>query len=430
MNRKLAAILFALLLPGFCVAEAAPVKVEIRGEPGSYALYRGGEVYRIRGAGTQLVEDLESLRTYGGNSVRTWDTGNGELLDRAHQLGITVSLCLNVMRERHGFDYDDARAVRAQFRRMKREVLRYRDHPALLTWIIGNELNHDFSNPRVYDAVNDISRMIHELDPNHPTTTTTAGISESLATIIAERAPDLDFLSVQVYGGLRTLKALLEEIDYQNPIMVTEWGTVGHWEVDKTAWGAPLEMNSSEKALNYKGGYTRTLEPMSGRLIGNYAFLWGQKQERTPTWYGMFTAEGQRTEVVDVMQYIWTGNWPGNRTPRLKRLLLDGQSARADVTLEAGRSYQAEVRAKDPERDKLVYRWQLMRESTAKQSGGDPEKIPEDLSHFIEDTDSRRVTVRSPDEPGAYRLFVYVTDSGDSVAHANIPFLVRPGEKN
>ena len=51
------------------------------------------------------------------------------------------------------------------------------------------------------------------------------------------------------------------------------------------------------------------LAPNREQIVGNYVFLWGQKQERTPTWYGLFTPEGEATESVDVMTYLWTGAW-------------------------------------------------------------------------------------------------------------------------
>ena len=54
-------------------------------------------------------------------------------------------------------------------------MLKYKDHPALLAWIIGNEANLRFKNPKVFDAINDISKMIHQVDPNHPTTTALSG---------------------------------------------------------------------------------------------------------------------------------------------------------------------------------------------------------------------------------------------------------------
>ena len=70
--------------------------------------------------------------------------------------------------------------------------------------------------------------------------------------------------------------------------MVTEWGPLGFWEVGKTDWGAPIEQNSTEKARHYLGGYQNFILPALPRqALGSYVFLWGQKQERTPTWFSM-----------------------------------------------------------------------------------------------------------------------------------------------
>lgn len=404
-----------------------PAHVEIRGEAGEYRLFRNGAPYFIKGAGMQAVEGLESLRRHGGNSVRNWAVEDGEILDRAHALGLTVALCLDIARERHGFDYNDEAAVARQFDAVKALVLEHRRHPALLAWIIGNELNHDYRNPRVYDAVNDISKMIHELDPHHPTTTTTAGISASLAAVIEERAPDLDFLSIQVYGGLFGLPQALTRIGLDMPLMITEWGTIGHWEAPSTPWGAPIEPNSTAKARTYQKGFEQVLKPLSGTLIGHYAFLWGQKQERTPTWYGVFTADGRRTETVDVLQRAWTGAWPENRAPQVQALLLDGRQALDHVRLQAGSVYPASVAATDQDGDALRFEWRLLRESEATQAGGDAEAMPEELHGFILDAaDAAQggVTLQAPLQPGAYRLFVYVDDGQGNAAHANVPFLV------
>ena len=421
----LAALLgLAVVCAGNAAGGQGAVRVEVRGEAGNYALFRGGAPYVVRGAGVASPGDLESLARHGGNSVRNWAVGDGSILDRAQELGLTVGLCLDLHRERHGFDYGDARAVAAQFEHARAQVLAHRDHPALLFWMIGNELNFDYRNPAVYDAVNDISKMIHEHDPNHPTTTATAGIDGSLARVIGERARDLDFLSVQLYGGLAGLPAALERLDLNMPVMVTEWGTVGHWEAARTPWGAPIEPTSSAKARLYRDGYEQVLQRMAGTLIGHYAFLWGQKQERTPTWYGVFTADGRRTETVDVLHRIWTGAWPANRAPRLLSLRLDGKAAADGVRLVAGREYMAAVRADDAEGDRLRYEWSVMRESTATQSGGDAEQVPEELDLPTPDPFADEIALRAPRQPGAYRLFVYAGDGHGAAAHANLPFLV------
>ncbi len=71
--------------------------------------------------------------------------------------------------------------------------------------------------------------------------------------------------------------------------MVTEWGATGHWEVNSTPWGAPIETHSSTKAdLVQWNDTTWQLDSQKENCVGSYVFLWGQKQERTPTWYGMF----------------------------------------------------------------------------------------------------------------------------------------------
>ena len=402
--------------------QEGPVRVEIGGAPGSYQLYRGGAPYRIRGAGSQNVHDLESLRGHGGNSVRNWAVEDGAILDRAQELGLTVALCLDVARERHGFDYDDEAAVAQQFERMRRQVLAHRNHPALLVWVIGNELNHDYRNPRVYDAVNDLSKMIHELDPNHPTTTTTAGISQELAQVIQRRAPDMDFLSVQVYGGLFDLPETLAQIRLDMPLMVTEWGTIGHWEVPATPWGAPIEPNSSAKARLYQQGYEQVLAPLSGQVIGNYAFALGTEARTHAN--VVWPVHGGRPANGGSRCSAQTGKWPSNRAPQIRSLLLDGKQAEHPVRLLPSRTYAALVEAADVDEDALRFDWYLMRESRAMQSGGDPEEIPEDLTQLVMHPQAEEIRLLAPPQPGAYRLYVYVGDGQGGVAHANIPFLV------
>ena len=186
-----------------------PARVTIENTNGKYTLLVNNEPFYINGAGLEFG-NIESLAKYKGNSFRTWRTNNGkntalEVLDEAHKHGLMVTMGIEVARERHGFDYNDQEKVDAQRERIREEVIAIKDHPALLIWSIGNELNLRYSNPNVWNAVNDISKMIHEIDPNHPTTTTLAGISKREILEINKRAPELDILSFQVYGELGRL---------------------------------------------------------------------------------------------------------------------------------------------------------------------------------------------------------------------------------
>lgn len=405
-----------------------PIKVEVVSTDTGYQLLRAGEPYAIRGAGMP-VDDIENFAAHGGNSIRNWTTtghnpSTQELLDKAYANGVTVALCLPMQAERHGFDYDDAEAVAAQLEAMRTDVLKYRNHPALLVWIIGNELNHSYSNPKVWDAVNDVAEMIHELDPNHPTTTATEGFKQDAIDNIGNRAPALDFVSFQLYGELFALPRQIAAFDFRQPFMVTEWGTVGYWEVDKTAWGAPIERTSSEKAELFLRGQQTVLAKLEGQLIGSYAFLWGQKQERTPTWFGMFSEDGEETEVIDVLHYIWRGSWPDNRSPRVNAITLGTKSAKSSVRFLPSETFEAYLDAFDPDGDTLTYRWELKRESDSAQVGGDRENAISNIDNIIEQPHAARSLLTAPG-PGDYRLFARAYDGEGHMAHANFPFQVQ-----
>jgi len=403
--------------------QGKPVKSTIVKVENGFTIMRNGQPYFIKGAGG--TNNLEKLKAYGGNSIRTWSPQQaGEVLNKAQKLGLTVTLGLDVKTERHGFDYNDPIAVAKQKEYIRTIVLKYKDHPALLAWGIGNELNLHYSNPKVWDAVNSIAEMIHELDPNHLVTTMLAGVNQKEIDYIKTRCPALDLIAVQVYGGLAAVPEQLKRTGWNKPYIVTEWGPTGHWEGLQTPWGASIEETSHEKALVYKSRYEASIGK-DKNCLGSYVFLWGQKQERTPTWYGLFTESGEENEVVDVMQYLWSGQWPRNRAPQLDSLLLDHRHAKDFIYLESGKAYPIEAFVRDPNGDKLQIRWELLLESTDLKEGGDREERPQALSDFIKNITDNRTLLTAPSQEGAYRLFVYASDGNNKVATANIPFFVN-----
>ena len=407
---------------------AKPAKVTLQNVNGKYELLVNNEPFYIKGAGLEFGNKA-AVAQHNGNSFRTWRTENGtqsgkEVLDEALKYGLMVTMGIDVERERHGFDYDDTLAVKEQLEQIKKEVLELKDHPALLIWAIGNELNLRYTNPKVWDAVNDISKMIHQIDTNHLTTTPLAGISKKEINQIKERCSDLDLLSIQMYGDLPDLPQLIREYDWEKAYMVTEWGATGHWEVPKTSWGAPIEENSSVKAANYLKRYTGGIEADSLLCVGSYVFLWGHKQERTPTWYGIFLENGNETESVDMMHFIWNDKWPLNRTPQIESFTLNGKTAYQNVDLEAGKEYTASIRIKDFENDSIHYLWEILPESVLLQVGGDDEMRPENLPFEIVEQKKAELTFIAP-VSGIYRLFIYADDGHKHSATANIPFRVK-----
>jgi hypothetical protein len=403
-------------------------KVTIKNTEGKYQLLVNNEPFYIKGAGLEFG-NIPALAKHNGNSFRTWRTDNGEqsgkeVLDEAHKYGLMVTMGIEVARERHGFDYNDEAAVKEQKERIRKEVLEFKDHPSLLIWAIGNELNLRSTNPRVWDAVNDISKMIHDIDPNHPTTTTLAGMSQQDIEYIKERCKNIDILSIQLYGSIVKLPKFLKDFGWTGPYMVTEWGATGHWEVPKTSWDIPIEENSSVKAANYLKRHQIAIESDTTQCLGSYVFLWGQKQERTPTWYGVFLEDGKETESVDVMHYIWSKKWPENRTPQIKSFTLNNKTAYQSVILKPNKDAKATIDIVDFENNTINYSWEVLRESTDLKDGGDKENRPESIDVQLTRNQNREINFKLS-EKGNYRLFVYADDGYNHAATANIPFKVE-----
>ena len=428
-------IILLLLATASCKQEkekaTEPVtsKVELQHGSDGYQLLVDGAPFYIQGAGLEFGS-IPELAKHGGNAFRTWRTDNGQrsgkaVLDEAQAHGLKVMMGIEVARERHGFDYNDTAAVRRQLEDIRQQVMELKDHPALIIWGIGNELNLRATNPKVCDAVNEISKMIHSIDTNHLTTTSLAGISKELVDDIKERAPDLDLLSVQMYADIVNLPAYIDSCGWDGAYLVTEWGATGHWEVPLTEWGAPVENNSTDKARFYKERFLTAIDSQLEQCVGSFVFLWVQKQERTPTWYGVYLEDGSSTASVDVMHYLWNGSWPENQSPAIDSVRLNGQRPGENIYLKAGSSYPAAAWTTDPDNDAITYKWYIMKESTDLGDGGDLESVPEVLEGYITTAQQAAVEMRVPEETGAYRLFMYAYDGQGNAAHANIPFFAQ-----
>jgi hypothetical protein len=402
--------------------------VEIREVNGKAKLYRHGEPYFINGGGGSV--HFDKLKEFGGNSIRVWSTDNAQqILDSAHALGLTVTLGLPVAHERHGFNYKDKAAVALQLEKIREEVLKYKDHPALLMWGIGNEMDMlTYNSFRVWRAVNEIAAMIHAEDPNHPTTTMLSQLGKRNIWSIRFLAPHIDIISINTFGDLPNIPEKIRDAGWKGGYVVTEWGPTGFWEAPRTAWDVAIEQTSTQKAWSYRTRYEKSIQTDQDKCFGSYVFYWGQKQERTESWFSLFTTEGTKTEIVDVMQYLWTGKWPENRTPSVESLLIDGKTAYQNVMLDSGAVYKAKVIATDPENDPIFYYWKIVVENTGIElgEGGDTEKRPEALLHIVQDGSTNELEFKAPPREGAYRLFVWVYDENSGAATANIPFYVVP----
>ena len=407
------------LPPAIVAAEAVPV--ELRETEQGWELLRGGEPYFIRGAGG--TGSLAQLAAAGANSVRTWGADDIDaLLDEAHALGLSVTIGIWLGHERHGFDYGDPAQVEEQLQRARATVLRYRNHPALLLWGIGNEMEGFGAgdDPRIWTAVNAIAAMVKELDPLHPTMTVTADIGGERVKSVRDLCPAIDIHGINSYGGAPSLAGRYRAAGGTKPYILTEFGPIGPWEAGKTAWGAPVEQTSTEKAAFYRHAYEQAVLAAPGLALGAYAFNWGFKMEGTSTWFGMFLEDGARLGAVDAMTELWSGAAPRDRAPVVAPLAVDGA---AEVAPGARLRVTASI--EDPEGGALQARWALRQESGDYLTGGDARPALPDIEVAIITGGLDAAEIRMPRDPGAYRLFLYARDAAGNAATANLPLRVK-----
>lgn len=388
-----------------------------------YQILRNGEPFFIKGAvGNRFLHRLVEA---GGNSIRA----GVKDLDTAHELGLTVLVNLPFGKPRWGFDYTDRDAVAKQMEELRQIVQSTREHPALLMWAIGNELEI-WTTPEqrepLWRAVNDTAEMIHNVDGKHPVITPVGCDYRHLLWEIDELCPALDAIGINVYQDMLTLPEDLRQLRWNRPYIVTEFGPRGHWQVVKTPWGMPIEDTSTAKAEFYRRAYEHAVLGRAN-CLGAYVFHWNFHHEKTHTWYGMFLEDGSPTEPVEVMQYLWTGHYPPNRCPRIEHLYLQEGNNPAQcmyAKLSAGTTAQATVQASDPDGDPLSIRWELRPDVADNPNvGGDREEPVAPIADAIRDADENHALVQIPKQPGKYRLFVYVWDPMGNAATANMPIL-------
>ena len=419
MKRQLA--LFVVLVSGFLTVSPAVAQsiVKVVNHDGEFQLVRNDEPYTVHGVGG--TSHLALLAAVGGNSIRTWDTENiGSILNEAHRHKLTVCVGFWLGHARHGFNYHDTAAVEQQRLACIETVRRFKHHPALLMWSIGNEMEGDGTDKAVWRAVEQIAAECKRTDPHHPTMTVIGelGANASKVVSIEQLCPSIDIIGVNSYGGVGSLAERYRAAGISRPYIVTEFGVHGPWEVAKTKWGAPFEPTSTAKAKSYATAYRQAVVEQRGLCLGAYAFLWGHKQETTATWFGMLLPDGSRLAAVDAMTAAWTGQPPRNHCPKIETMTLSKTSQ-----LQPGEILHASIAVAGVEMDQLRYQWVLRHDSGTIGTGGDFQ-VEEAVIENSVSSEKTRCAVTVPDGGGAYRLYAYVYDNDGGAAVANTPIFV------
>lgn len=429
-------------------------KVEIK----NMKLYVNDEEFFVKGAaanGGNSAKDGSNpfyltAKACGANTVRTYSQIQTSVLDDFARKGLYICMGLVIGKESEGFDYNDETARKKQISSLKGVVDKYKDHPAILMWCVGNEVEPNTKsdgttfklNVNVWKDIEEICAYIKEVD-GRPVTTALTGIYEPNIGNVKKYIPSLDLICVNNYeGNVEKLNNLYKNANLPYPYILSEFGIRGTWDVatphtswfTKSANGGLIEPSGNEKAEIYKKIYSECVSGCADKgCIGSYVFLWGwQTHGDVLNWYAMYDQfEESALPTVDAMQEMWTGMKVENSSPVIVsrtdgktggELFIDGKTSDRNVQMAKGSTHTASVNASDPEGDALNYDWKIIRDE--RQDVG--KTMSPIAGLFSGKTDAPSVNFKAPAAEGNYRLIVYVRDRAHSKASCAVfPFKVN-----
>ncbi|TRZ44196.1 cellulase family glycosylhydrolase [Robertkochia solimangrovi] len=413
-------------------------KVHIRKSDSGFEIIKDNKPFKVKGVAGQ-ARYIPELAAAGGNTIRLYDTLNlNAALNTAKANNISVIIDIPIPPYNASVNYYASEKHRKMTLNMVKKLInRYKGNEAVLMWVLGNEINfpHSGDGGGFVPFYSELIDVIHKIDPDHPVTTTIpqAGKRDILNLYYKT---DLDLISINIFGGINTLKKQVNKISllWDGPYLLSEWSDEGPWTEDLTRWGAPLEPTSEKKAERFSERYHTYIDNLSDNCLGSLAFYWGNKQERTHTWFSLFSEQGSKTQMVYELERIFKmdSSIP-NLAPRIDYILLNQRGAQESQLLFNNDINIADVYFSADDCSNIQVSWEILPEvwNTLK-ADKDREDRPANFNHLIVDKNDHLIKFITPDEEGPYRLFVYIDDNNGTFATANLPFYVinQPNAKN
>lgn len=192
-----------------CRGDSRPdktAKVYIDNQNGRYSIIRNGKPFKVKGAGG--YSHFRELHEAGGNTLRIWDTTHlAQTLDSASKYDLAVIVGLPIPNSGDIALYQSEKANASRYQALQALVRRYKKHPAVLMWCLGNELDFPYKwvYTDFYSSFNALTDMIHEEDPDHPITTTVLNFNPKYIFNIRLRC-DVDLISFNIFSTIPLLR--------------------------------------------------------------------------------------------------------------------------------------------------------------------------------------------------------------------------------
>lgn len=400
--------------------------VEVNNTNGASLLIDGTPFF-IRGVGG--TSNLAIAKKMGANTFKTWEIDHlDELIHQAEELDLKVMVTFHL--EIDNSYYMDEQYKAEKIREMVETVQRYRTNKQILIWNLGNELNLGETTEVTWNFIEEAAQMIRSIDQEHPVTTVIAWADKNALNSIAKCCPSIHAVGINAYAGyFEGLIASYKDSEYYGPLIMTEWGTLGHWEVENTAWGAPIEPTGEKKLQLYIDCYDCILKNKE-YILGSFVFYWGQKQERTQTWYSMFAEQnidsglhGEPLSTVLLMERLWKNETNSIDIFEVDSIRVNNKNPEDNLVIKKEDSIGVEVHVKGNYKE-VTYRYEIVEEEEKHGVAGSYTARPKSICKTYESLQNNIVLI-PVNIAGNFRIFVYAINEAKNIGVANFPFRVE-----
>lgn len=394
--------------------------VKITGQKGSWALEVNGKPFYVKGVGVGAAvgrggEDyLKLAQELGANAVRTWGTDQGtqSYLDTALKYGLMVDagIWLNYVSETGECSYiNDTGYKEKKIKEITDYVTRFKDHPALLMWNVGNEAIYFTKDEKekisLSKFLEEMVQLVHKLDPNHPVLYTSADVTA--IPYIEKYVPSLDIFGMNIYGSIRVSNTKWDKSTLNIPYIVTEYGPLGPWAVKKDKNGISIEQPEQAKAASYRN-MTHEIMNFKGYNLGGFVFHLGETSQESLTWWNLNYKMLKKPSFWEIYK-IYRGGRPLNLPPRITRFELSKINK-----ISPGETINISAEASDNDSNPLDYSFTLTTAYEGILRYYVNEEVP---AKFV--CEGIKFKLVAPDKKGLYRVYLIVNDGNGNVAAAN-----------
>jgi rRNA maturation protein Rpf1 len=366
---------------------------------------------------------FKDLNFLGVNTIRTWGSGKNtkKLLDAAHKHQIKVMLGIWMRHGRPGMEADDSfdyleneKGKQELYDEAIKVVETYKNHPAILTWGVGNEVYLNMATDpekKVYSKLLEtICKKIKELDKNHLITSVEAwtfGLDWW-----QKYVPSIDIYGLNSYGaGAGFLTSELEKRKIDKPYIITEFGVTGEWDIKQEKNGVKKEPSDAQKYDAIAKGYANWIQSKPN-CLGVYVFSFADGKNFIAPW--LFTHyQGNYRPQYWAIREAFTEKKPINNVPEIQEFTLPEGSFKSETWVPVS------LKVSDIENEALRFSFFYNQRTGSRKRRDQLNKLN------FRGNYTNGFQVKLPKEHGGIKVYVTVKDTYNNVGIASNSILIE-----